>query len=124
MAGEDYMDADEVWRMTATCDFEGQGGGGFPWVGCQKWSLPYGSYFECKPRKECQKLAMGSPEAEQVRPPCGSDYSLQRDGTRRLDLKAVKGAVDDFARAHNRQLQIAHRDNQRSFMWEAWLMRR
>ena len=64
------------------------------------------------------------PQAEAVQPPCGSDYSLQKDGTRRKDLKAVKGAVDDFARRHNRQLQIAHRDNQRSFMWEAWLMRR
>ena len=127
-----------------------------------------------------------------MQPPCGSDYSLQKDGTRREDGKAVKGAVDDFARrkgrrppvrkgrlagatgllhwpsfgrlalggathslvehlssAHSpvvavgviaelaphstrprlpppprRQLQIAHRDNQRAFMWEAWLMRR
>ena len=30
------------------------------------------------------------------------------DGTRRKDLKAVKGAVDDFARRKGRQLQIAH----------------
>ena len=124
VAGEDYMDADEVWRMTATCDFEGLGGGGFPWVGCDKWQLPYGQYFECKPRPACVKLQLGSAEADAVQPPCGSDYSLQRDGTRRQDLKAVKGAVDDFARSKGRQLQIAHRDNQRAFMWEAWLMRR
>ena len=42
VAGEDYMDSEEVWRMTATCDWEGIGGGGFPWVGCNKWTLPYG----------------------------------------------------------------------------------
>ena len=36
------MDADEAWRMTATCNWDGLGGGGFPWVGCDKWSLPYG----------------------------------------------------------------------------------
>ena len=136
-----------------------------------------------------------SPQADAVQPPCGSDYSLQKDGTRREDGKAVKGAVDDFARrkgrpppvqraawlvqvppsatqtawdarlriraglrvpnrfqksasavqtpviargaavsvcqclilrlsSPRRQLQIAHRDNQRAFMWEAWLMRR
>jgi hypothetical protein len=133
------------------------------------------------------------PQADTVQPPCGSDYSLQKDGTRREDGKAVKGAVDDFARRKGRQppvqkavllaptpaaptawqghkasgpggathslveplsrpdpvvlpsacakvapyrtaftrlstprrqLQIAHRDNQRAFMWEAWLMRR
>ena len=47
VAGEDYMDAEEVWRMTATCDWEGIGGGGFPWVGCDKWTLPYGQVSEC-----------------------------------------------------------------------------
>tara|TARA_B110001452_G_scaffold9585_1_gene8207 strand:- start:549 stop:1628 length:1080 start_codon:yes stop_codon:yes gene_type:complete len=124
MAGEDYMDADEVWRMTASCDFAGYGGGGFPWVGCQKWNLPYGGYFQCSPRPECKKLKLGSPEADAVQPPCGSDYSLQKDGTRRKDLKAVKGAVDEFGRQHGRQIQIAHRDEQRSFMWEAWMMRK
>ena len=46
VAGEDYMDAEEVWRMTATCDWEGIGGGGFPWVGCDKWTLPYGQVSE------------------------------------------------------------------------------
>ena len=46
VAGEDYMDAEEVWRMTATCDWEGIGGGGFPWVGCTKWTLPYGQVSE------------------------------------------------------------------------------
>ncbi len=44
-----------------------------------------------------------SPQADAVQPPCGSDYSLQKDGTRREDGKAVKGAVDDFARRKGRQ---------------------
>ena len=43
------------------------------------------------------------PQAEAVQPPCGSDYSLQKDGTRREDGKAVKGAVDDFARRKGRR---------------------
>ena len=124
LAGEDYMDADEVWRMTATCDFSGYGGGDYPWVGCQKWNLPFGTYFQCSSRPECKSLKLGSPEAVAVQPPCGSDYSLQKDGTRRKDLKAVKGAVDEFARQHGRQIQVAHRDEQRSFMWEAWIMRK
>ena len=38
-----------------------------------------------------------------MQPPCGSDYSLQKDGTRREDGKAVKGAVDDFARRKGRR---------------------
>ena len=43
------------------------------------------------------------PQAKAVQPPCGSDYSLQKDGTRREDGKAVKGAVDDFARRKGRR---------------------
>jgi hypothetical protein len=96
----------------------------YPWSGCSKWNLPYGSYFACKARKECANATLGSAEAEAIKPPCGSDYSLQADGTRRADHKAVRGAVDDFAMRQQRQIQVAYRDNQRAFMWEAWAMRR
>ena len=128
MAGEDYMDAHEVWQVTATCDFgpsRPKGGHArYPWNGCKEWDLPHGAYFSCKPRRECENATMGSAEAEAIVPPCGSDYSLQADGTRRKDGKAVKGAVDEFARRQRRQVQIAHRDPQRAFMWEAWAIRR
>ena len=79
-----------------------------------------------------------------------ADYSLQADGTRRSDNKAVRAAVDAFARRVGRQVQVAfaftdairaasafptlpvltlgvqvaYRDPQRAFMWNAWVMRR
>lgn len=125
LAGEDYMESDEVWQMTATCDFSPRNSGQmYPWSGCAKWELPRGSYFACKARKECQSLRLGSPEAEAIHPPCGSDYTLQSDGTRRKDNKAVRAAVDEFAARHRRQVQLAYRDPQRAFMWNTWAIRR
>ena len=123
LAGEDYMESDEVWMVTATCNF-GPRRAMYPWSGCSKWDLPMGSYFACKPRKECENATLGSQEAEAIKPACGSDYSLQADGTRRKDAKAVKSAVDEFAMRHRRQVQLAHRDNQRAFMWNTWAIRR
>ena len=123
LAGEDYMESDEVWMLTATCNF-GPRRAMYPWSGCRAWELPLGSYFACKARKECENATLGSPQAEAIKPACGSDYSLQADGTRRKDAKAVKSAVDEFATRHRRQVQLAHRDNQRAFMWTAWAIRR
>lgn len=123
VAGEDYMESDEVWQMTATCDF-GPRRTMWPWSGCAKWTLPTGSFFDCKPRRECENLTRGSAEADRVDPPCGSDYGLQTDGSHRRDNKAVRAAVDEFAREHGRQVQIAYRDPQRAFFWNAWAMRR
>lgn len=121
LAGEDYMNSDEVWQMTSTCDF-GPRRKMFPWSGCKEWELPRGTYFDCKPRRECENATLGSPEAEAAS--CGSDYSLQLDGTRRRDNKAVRAAVDEFASASGRQVQLAYRDPQRAFMWNTWAIRR
>ena len=126
LAGEDYMDSDEVWTMTASCDF-GPKQDVYPWSGCDKWRLPRGAFFECNARPECARVKLGSPEAaelERAGKPCGSDYTLQADGTRRKDNKAVRAAVDEFANLHERQVQLAYRDNQRAFMWNTWAIRR
>ena len=123
LAGEDYMESDEVWQMTATCDF-GPRRTMYPWSGCNSWSLPRGAYFACKARRECENVTRGSAAAEKIEPPCGSDYGLQQDGSRRRDNKAVRSAVDEFAMAHGRQVQLAYRDPQRAFMWNAWAIRR
>ena len=64
-------------------------------------------------------MTLGSRAADTIHPPCGSDYTLQADGTRRRDMKAVRAAVDEFAKAHGRQVQLAYRDPQRAFMWNA-----
>ena len=121
LAGEDYMESDEVWQMTATCDF-GPRRMMYPWSGCVKWDprLPRQSYFSCVARAECENATLGSKAAERIQPPCGSDYTLQSDGTRRRDMKAVRAAVDEFAKKHGRQVQLAYRDPQRAFMWNAW----
>ena len=115
--------ATQVWMATATCNF-GPRRHMYPWSGCRSWDLPLGSYFSCRARNECANVSMGSPEAEAITPSCGSDYSLQSDGTRRRDAKAVKSAVDEFAKRKGRQVQLAYRDNQRAFLWNTWAMRR
>ena len=112
--------------MTASCDF-GPKQDVYPWSGCDKWRLPRGAFFECNARPECARVKLGSPEAaelERAGKPCGSDYTLQADGTRRKDNKAVRAAVDEFAKLHERQVQLAYRDNQRAFMWNTWAIRR
>mmetsp|Transcript_30064 Transcript_30064/g.57742 ORF Transcript_30064/g.57742 Transcript_30064/m.57742 type:complete len:327 (-) Transcript_30064:515-1495(-) len=51
-----------------------------------------------------------------------SDYSLQPDGSR--DNRAVKGAVDEFAAKHRRQVQVTYSDGSFAYFWFTWLMRK
>ena len=48
---------------------------------------------------------------------CSSDYSVQPDGSR--DSRAVRGAVDEFANLHKRQVQITYSDGSLAYFWYA-----
>ena len=52
------------------------------------------------------------------------DWGLQHDSTGVVKGKAVRSAVDDFAAARGRQVQMAYRDAGFMFFWETWMMRK
>ena len=113
LAGHDYVDADELWRFS-TCQW------GWPWRGCE-------AHYKCVQwDKACDSLPdakrQGSRDA--LAHNCGQDWSVQADGSRRVDHKAVRSAVDEFAAEQGRQVAVSYRDAQQAFFFETWAIRR
>ena len=113
LAGHDYVDADELWRFS-TCQW------GWPWRGCE-------AHYKCVQwDKACDSLPdakrQGSRDA--LAHNCGQDWSVQADGSRRVDHKAVRSAVDEFAAEQGRQVAVSYRDVQQAFFFETWAIRR
>ena len=48
------------------------------------------------------------------------DWSLNYDGTKDLTGRVVKGAVDDFAAKHHRQVVLTYREE----AWNSWMIRK
>eukprot|EP00906_Rhabdomonas_costata_P024264 RCo034906 len=48
------------------------------------------------------------------------DWTINPDGSKRSDNKAVKSAVNEFARAHHRQVVITYEDG----YWPSWMLRK
>ena len=76
------------------------------------------------PQCEALPAAKRQGSEEAVKHKCGQDWSVQADGTRRTDHKAVRAAVDEFAASHGRQVTVSYRDAQQAFFFETWAIRR
>lgn len=50
----------------------------------------------------------------------GQDWCVEEDGSRDASLGAVRGAVEDFAALHQRQVQVAYREP----AWNSWCIRK
>ena len=47
---------------------------------------------------------------------------MQPDGS--IDWRAVKGAVDEFANKHNRQVQVTYDDTSLAHFWFSYFIRK
>jgi len=74
---------------------------------------------------------MDAKEVKDWRGPCphtghvqtsNSDYSVQPDGS--IDWRAVKGAVDEFAKKVNRQIQVTYDDTSLAHFWFSYFIRK
>lgn len=50
----------------------------------------------------------------------GQDWTVNFDGTRDETGRVVKGAVDDFAAKHHRQVMVSYKDGS----WPSWAIRK